>query len=78
MKESEKKHGDGHGRVHGTGGGHGKNKGGAFGPGGYCICSKCGTKVLHQKGVKCATVKCPDCGHAMIREELLDEKLPKE
>jgi hypothetical protein len=78
MTESEKKHGAGHGRVHGTGGGHGKNKGGAFGPGGYCICSKCGTKVLHQQGVKCATVKCPDCGHAMIREELLDEKLPKE
>ncbi len=78
MTESEKNHGDGHGRVHGTGGGHGKNKGGAFGPGGYCICTKCGTKVPHQSGVKCATLKCPDCGHTMIREELLNEKLPKE
>lgn len=78
MTESEKKHGAGHGRVHETGGGHGKNKGGAFGPDGNCICSKCGTKVPHQRGVKCATVKCPDCGHAMIREELLDEKLSKE
>ena len=25
--------------------GKGKNKGGAFGPGGYCVCPKCGEKA---------------------------------
>ncbi len=52
----------------------GKNKGGAFGPGGFCICAKCGEKVPHQQGVKCTTQKCPKCGHTMVREELLNKK----
>ncbi len=64
--------GQGHGL--GSGGGHGRNKGGSFGIGGYCICAKCGTKVPHQTGVKCTTLKCPDCGHIMVREELLNKK----
>ena len=55
-------------------GGRGKNKGGAYGIGGYCICAKCGTKVPHQQGVKCTTLKCPKCGHTMVREELLNKK----
>jgi NAD-dependent SIR2 family protein deacetylase len=50
----------------------GKNRGGAFGPGGYCVCVKCGEKKPHEQGVKCTTIKCPDCGHNMIREELLN------
>ncbi|MBI9071190.1 MAG: hypothetical protein JEY94_06310 [Melioribacteraceae bacterium] len=52
----------------------GKNSGGSFGPDGNCICTKCNTKVPHQKGVKCTTVKCPNCGHTMVREELLNNK----
>lgn len=52
----------------------GKNKGGAFGPGGYCLCVKCGEKVPHQQGVKCTTRKCPVCGHTMVREELVEKK----
>jgi len=56
------------------GSGRGRNKGGAFGPGGFCICAKCGEKVAHQQGVKCTAVKCPNCGHAMVREELLIKK----
>lgn len=54
--------------------GKGKNKGGAFGPRGFCVCTKCGKKVSHEKGVKCTTLKCQECGHTMIREELLKQK----
>lgn len=35
---------------------------------GYCICVKCGTKVLHKQGVPCRTSKCPNCGKTMLRE----------
>jgi len=55
----------------GYGGGRGRNKGGAFGPGGFCVCSKCGEKVPHQQGEKCTKLKCPKCGHTLVREELL-------
>ncbi len=55
-------------------GGRGRNSGGSFGTGGYCACAKCGEKIPHQRGVKCTTVKCPKCGHTMVREELLNKK----
>ncbi|QGY48249.1 hypothetical protein GM418_29470 [Maribellus comscasis] len=72
-KEGQEKHlGEGHGL--GRGGGQGKNKGGAFGPSGFCVCAKCGHKVRHQQGIKCTTIKCPKCGHTMVREELLNQK----
>jgi hypothetical protein len=62
---------NGGGQGLGQGGGRGRNRGGAFGPGGFCVCAKCGEKVSHQQGVKCTTLKCPNCGHTMVREELL-------
>ncbi|MDY6800273.1 MAG: hypothetical protein SVU94_03505 [Bacteroidota bacterium] len=68
--------GKGLGKGKGGGSGNlrqGRNKGGAFGPGGYCVCAKCGEKILHQQGVKCTSIKCPQCGHTMIREELLNK-----
>ena len=65
--------GQGSGRGQGLGGGRGKNNGGSFGNGGFCICAKCGEKVPHQQAVKCTTIKCPACGHTMIREELLNK-----
>lgn len=68
--------GTGRGMGRGQGGG-GRNKGGAFGPGGYCICAKCKTKVPHSQGIKCTQIKCPNCGHPMIREELLNKKNSK-
>ncbi len=51
-----------------------RNGGGGFGEGGFCVCSKCGEKLPHQRGVKCTTFKCPSCGHTMVREELLESK----
>lgn len=73
MRNSGRGSGSGHGRGLGKGGGRGRNNGGSFGTGGYCVCAKCGVKVPHESGVKCTTVKCPDCGHVMIREELLNK-----
>ena len=64
----------GGGKGLGRGGGRGRNKGGAFGPGGFCVCAKCGEKVLHEQSEKCTTIKCPKCGHTMVREELLSKK----
>ena len=66
--------GSGFGKGLGFGGGHGRNKGGSFGIGGYCVCAKCGTKIKHEQGLKCTSLKCPDCGHTMIREELLNKE----
>jgi ribosomal protein S26 len=64
----------GTGKSLGHGRGRGKNNGGGFGIGGYCVCMNCNEKVPHQRGVKCTSVKCPKCGHTMMREELLNKK----
>lgn len=37
------------------------------GPSGYCVCTKCGEKLLHTAGVPCTSVKCPKCGLFMTR-----------
>lgn len=74
MKASGKGMNMGQGKGEGRGGGGGRNKGGAYGTGGFCVCAKCGEKVPHQRGIKCTTLKCPECGHTMIREELLRDK----
>ena len=62
------------GQGSGTGGGRGRNKGGSYGPGGFCICTKCGEKISHRQGTKCTNLKCPECGHTMIREEMVRGK----
>ncbi|MCP5064513.1 MAG: hypothetical protein GY936_18905 [Ignavibacteriae bacterium] len=66
--------GSGNGHGVGRGNGHGRNSGRSFGANGYCICAKCSEKILHQRGVKCTSVKCPSCNHVMVREELLNKK----
>ena len=38
------------------------------GPGGNCICLKCGAKAPHRPGTPCMKEKCPQCGATMVRE----------
>ncbi len=62
--------GPGMGRGMGRGGGRGRmggNRPGA-GPGGNCICPNCHTKVPHQAGVPCYSLKCERCGAPLVRE----------
>jgi len=65
--------GRGMGKGKAGGGGRGRNSGGAYGPGGMCVCAKCGTKLAHRQGEQCTKLKCPSCGQTMIREELLND-----
>ncbi len=60
--------GRGVGRGMGRGGGRGRMGGFAAGPGGYCVCPKCGYREEHIVGVPCYQQKCPKCGSPMIRE----------
>jgi len=38
------------------------------GLGGYCVCSKCGYKISHERGVPCSTIQCPKCKINLVRE----------
>jgi len=38
------------------------------GPGGYCVCPKCGYKVSHIKGMPCSSIECPKCKINLNRE----------
>lgn len=60
--------GPGTGRGKGQGGGQGRRGGFAAGPGGNCLCPKCGKTAPHQRGIPCLQVPCPDCGTAMTRQ----------
>jgi len=48
-------------------GGSGRMGGFALGPGGYCVCPKCGYKTTHATGTPCYRQKCPKCGSQMTR-----------
>ena len=61
--------GDGTGPAWQSGQGLGRNQGIAAGPQGKCVCIKCGTEVLHQRGTPCTEMKCPKCGAQMTRKE---------
>jgi hypothetical protein len=54
--------GQGHGRGRRVG-----NKPGS-GPGGNCVCPKCGHRVPHEAGYLCKDISCPKCGTKMVRE----------
>ncbi len=60
--------GFGAGMGMGRGGGRGRMGGSGLGPGGYCVCPKCGTRVPHQSGTPCYNTSCPKCGSPMNRE----------
>lgn len=52
----------------GRGGGIGRGGGPrAAGPGGECVCSKCGHVEPHERGVQCFNRTCPKCGSVMTR-----------
>lgn len=44
------------------------NEQGGMGPGGYCICLKCGYRIPKQRGIRCMDMHCPKCGSVMVRE----------
>ncbi len=60
--------GTGRGQGRGRGQGQGRN-GGPFaaGPGGQCVCPRCGAAIPHTAGQPCNQTKCPKCGTQMIR-----------
>ena len=49
--------------------GQGRNEGSSLGPGGDCICPKCGAKAKHTVGSPCYEKACPKCGAKMTRVE---------
>jgi len=66
--------GRGQGKFQGTGqsmrsgtGGKGRMGGRALGPVGDCVCTQCGTRAPHQRGVPCYEQMCPKCGIPMVR-----------
>jgi predicted Fe-Mo cluster-binding NifX family protein len=40
----------------------------AGGPGGFCVCPKCGSRKQHERGIPCSQVRCPACQSSMTRE----------
>lgn len=59
--------GSGTGGGSGQGGGRGRMGGFSLGPGGNCVCPKCGKQVPHQRGNPCTQRVCPSCGTKMMR-----------
>jgi hypothetical protein len=62
--------GGGAGSGKGASGGRGRgggNKPGS-GPGGNCLCPKCGHRLPHQAGQRCMDIACPKCGTRMVKE----------
>ncbi len=58
----------GFGQGAGRGAGRGRMGGpAAAGPGGQCVCPKCGAKATHKIGIPCYQQKCPKCGSPMTR-----------
>lgn len=47
--------------------GGGRGRGGRRGAPAACACTHCGTRVAHEAGRPCATVRCPRCGRPMRR-----------
>jgi len=63
--------GCGQGRGKGRGnaqGGTGQMGGRSTGPVGECVCPKCGTVAIHERGAPCTQMTCPNCGQQMIRK----------
>ena len=61
--------GAGTGMGTGKGAGRGRMGSQSMGPGGFCVCPGCGTRLEHKQGVPCYEMKCPKCGIQMVREK---------
>ncbi len=59
--------GQGRGLGRGQGQGRGRMGGIGAGPGGNCVCPKCGRTMPHQQGVPCMQIMCPNCNVPMTR-----------
>jgi len=60
--------GRGMGRSQGQSQGRGRMGGPyAAGPGGNCVCPKCGATAAHTVGQPCTAISCPKCGTKMTR-----------
>jgi hypothetical protein len=62
--------GGGAGRRPGRGGRSGSRTGSnrpGAGPGGDCVCPRCGARASHKIGVPCNSLNCPKCGSKMVR-----------
>ena len=71
---------DAFGNVRDAKRGDGKGTGGPLqedGGADTCVCSKCGYKKLHKKGIPCADLKCPECDIALSGkdDESVNQKL---
>ena len=47
---------------------------GRTGPGGFCVCPHCGTRVGHEQGIPCTQVRCSECNAPMMRERSVPYK----
>lgn len=52
----------------GSGLGRGSGNKPGSGPGGYCVCPKCGYREPHQAGRPCKDIACPQCGTRLVKE----------
>ena len=48
-------------------GGRGRMGGQTMGPGGDCVCPKCGFRTSHPRGVPCYNMRCSKCESPLIR-----------
>jgi len=46
----------------------------AQGPGGFCVCPKCGEEIPHETGKPCFSEECPECGAKMAAKGGKEEK----
>jgi cation diffusion facilitator family transporter len=52
----------------------GRMGGSGMGPGGECVCPRCGSTAPHQRGTPCFRQACPKCGARMARREMVKKK----
>jgi hypothetical protein len=50
-----------------TGSRKGRTEGVGSGPGGFCVCPRCGAKADHRQGIPCTQVVCSRCDQPMVR-----------